>query len=377
MANTLTNLIPDLYEALDTVSRELVGFIPAVARDSSAERAAVGQTIRSFVAPASTAADISPAQQAPNTGDQSIGNKTMSITKSRGVPVRWNGEEQRSMNTGPGYSNLLRDQFAQAMRTLTNEIEADIAATHISASRAYGTAGTTPFATNLADPAQVRKILSDNGAPLSDLQMVIDTTAGAYMRTLTQLTKANEANDASLLRQGVLLDVHGFGIRESGQVATSTAGTGTGYLVNSASLAVGSTTIPADTGTGTIVAGDVVTFAGDSNKYVVATALSGGSFTIAEPGLRTAVADNAAITVIGAAARNMAFDRSAIQLVTRAPAIPTEGDMATDATIVTDPRSGLSFEVRLYQEYRQIHYEVAAAWGVANMKPEHTALLLG
>ena len=39
MANTLTNLIPDLYTALDVVSRELVGMIPGVTRDASGDRA--------------------------------------------------------------------------------------------------------------------------------------------------------------------------------------------------------------------------------------------------------------------------------------------------------------------------------------------------
>lgn len=379
MANTLTNLTPDLFESLDVVSRELVGLIPSVTLDASVARAAVGQTVRSPVAPASVAADITPGQLPPNTGDQTFTNKVITISKSRGVPVRWNGEEQRGVNSGPGYRNLLRDQFTQAMRTLTNEMETDLASLFNESSRAFGTAGTTPFASNLTDTANVRKILADNGSPLSDMQLVIDTTAGAKMRTLTQLTKANEAADASLLRQGVLLDVHGMQIRESAQISTITNGTGSAFTTDTAGYAVGDTIITLITGTGTVLKGDVVTFAGDTNKYVVAFGTSGaGPITLAEPGLRVAIAASATALTIGADfVPNMGFSKSAIVLSTRAPAIPEEGDRAEDSMIITDPRSGLSFEVRLYNEYRQIHYEIAAAWGFAAIKPEHMALLLG
>jgi hypothetical protein len=379
MANTLTDLTPDLYQALDTVSRELVGFIPSVTLDSGIERAAVGQQVRSFVSPSSTASNITPGVNAPNDGDQVIGNLSMTISKARGVPVRWNGEEQRGMNSGPGYNTILQAQFAQAMRTLTNEMETDLASLYATTSRAYGTAGTTPFASDLSDTAQVRKILADNGAPLSDMNLVIDTTAGAKMRTLTQLTKANEAADNSLLRQGVLLDVHGMAIRESAQAANVTKGTGSSYTSNTDGYAIGATAITLITGSGTVLAGDVVTFAGDTNKYVVAAGVSApGVITLAAPGLRQALAASAVAMTIGDNfAGNLAFSRSAIVLATRAPARPSEGDMADDVMMITDPRSGISFEVALYKQYRQIRYEISAAWGFKNFKPEHTAILLG
>lgn len=379
MANTLTDLIPDLYQALDVVSRELVGFIPSVSLDASVARAAVGQEVRSFVTPAAVAADIVPAQLAPNTGDQVIGNKFITISKARGVPIRWNGEEQKGVNHGPGYKSILGNQFEQGMRTITNEMEADLAGLHVLTSRAFGTAGTTPFASNLTDTANIRKILLDNGAPLTDMQLVIDTTAGAKMRTLTQLTKANEAADASLLRQGVLLDIHGMQIRESAQISTFTNGTGTSYTTDTAGYAIGDTVITLITGSGTVIQGDVVTFAGDTNKYVIDVGIAApGAITLAAPGLREAIAASAVAMTIGADyIPNMAFSRSAIVLATRAPARPEEGDMAVDVMMITDPRSGISFEVALYKEYRQVHYEISAAWGFQNFKTEHSAILLG
>jgi len=123
----------------------------------------------------------------------------MTISKSRGASFYWTGEEQKSL--GGLYDKILVDQFAQAMRTLVNEVEADLAALYVAASRAYGTAGTTPFGTNLAEAAQTLKILQDNGAPTGDLQLVINTAASATLRILAQLNKANEAGSDALLRR--------------------------------------------------------------------------------------------------------------------------------------------------------------------------------
>jgi len=87
--------------------------------------------------------------------------------------------------------------------------------------------------------------------------------------------------------------------------------------------------------------------------------------------------DGEAITVTAGAVRNMIFPRSAIALATRAPALPQQGDSAVDRTIITDPVSGLSFEVSVYAQYRQVQYEIALAWGCAAIKSENIGILLG
>jgi hypothetical protein len=381
MGATLTNLIPTLYSNLDVVSRELVGMIPSVTLDAQASRAAVNQSVRSFVAPAASAGDITAGVTPPNDGDQTIGDQEIKITKARRVPIRWTGEEERG--SGPAAAAIQGAQIQQAIRTLCNEIEADLAATYIAASRAAGAATTTPFGTagDYSAASLTRKILADNGAPLSDMQLVIDTAAGANLRG-KQASSSQEFGD-SMLRQGVLLDINGMMVRESAQIKTHTKGTAASATTNTAGYAVGATTITlASAGTGTIVAGDVITFAGDTNQYVVVTGdadvSGGGTVVLAAPGLRQAIAASAtAITVVGTSVRNMGFGRSAIILAQRLPALPAGGDLASDRTTIVDPRSGLSFEVAMYPQYRQMQWEVSCAWGVKVIKPEHVALLLG
>lgn len=377
---TLNNLMPTLYAALDIVSREMVGFIPAVAVNAAPTGAAKGEFITIPVTPTTETHDITPGQNPDDNGDQEIGSVTMTISKSKYASVRWNGEEQLGVSNSGTYNAILAGQFAQAMRALANEVDADLAALYAGASRAYGTPGTTPFESSIKDVAQMRKILADNGAPMTDLQLVIDTAAGANLRSLGQLTKANEADTDATLRRGLLLNISGFNIRESGQIVTHAAGsfTGDALVNNSGGYAKGATTIAVDGATAiALKAGDIVTFSGDPAHYVVASDASATPITLAAPGLRGAVADDATVTALGSYAASLAFDRNALQLIARTPAMPQGGDRADDVTVVTDPVSGISFQVAVYREYRRVRYEVGLAWGVKLIKPEHVAILMG
>lgn len=389
-ANELLPFFPALYQDLDKVSRELVGFIPSVARNANGERATVGQAITIPRSKGKVAQDITPSMVVPNpNNDVSPEPITMTIQKSRRVGFALNGEETKGLNTGLGVGLFVQPEFAQAIRTLTNEIETDIAlAAALAASRAYGTAGSTPFneTTKLSDAAFVRKILADNGSPLGELSLVIDTTAGANMRSLQQLTKVNEAGSAMTLRDGELLSLIGMSVKESAQIVTHVAGNAANAGVNASAYAIGATQITVGGGvgvTGAIKAGDYISFAGDSNKYLVLTGLANvstaGVITISEPGLRLPIAAAAApaVTVVADSVRNMLFDRDAIQLITRAPAMPDGGDVAADSMMITDARSGLTFEIRHYKGYHMNEYEVGMAWGVKAIKEAHIAALLG
>lgn len=382
MANNITAILPSIYAGLSEVSRELIGMIPAMQRDADLERAAVGQTVTVPVVPAATGGNITPASVPPDDGDITPTTMSIAITKSKYSPVRWNGEEQRALGPGGQYNRILSQQFLQAFRWLANQVEVDaVTAAYKGASRAYGTAGTTPFGTagDFSDFAGVNRILDDNGAPQGDRCLIVGGAARQNLEGKQSiLFKANEAATDDLLRRRVLTEVMGFGLGYSSGVGAVTKGTGSGYLVNNgAGYPVGTTAITVDTGTGTILAGDVITFAGDSNQYVVASALSAGTVTIAKPGLKSAVGDNAAITVGNNFTDNVAFTPDAMVLAARAPAAPEGGDSAIDAQMVTDPVSGISFEIRQYAEYRRMRWEVGLAWGVGVVNPEHIAVLLG
>lgn len=379
MANTLTGLIQYIYDSIDVVSNEPTGMLGAVSMSNKAEQAALNQDISYDITAVGVARDITPAATPPALDTATTSAGTMKLTKSRSVPFHWTGDDEVKVGQ-EAKTGITNNKFAQAFRTLRNEMETDLAALQQYASRAYCAHATTPaalFASNLGEVAQVGKILTDNGAPLTDRSLVLDTTAGAAVRTLVGF---GSFQGGSVLSNGVLIPISGFDLRESGKIVTTSAvGNNTGTYAVDGAHAVGATSITIKTGTGTILAGDVITFSGNTGiKYVVLTGVNNGTnITIGGPGLVKALAGNETVAVVGTCSRSIGFSRDAIHLLSRLPAQPTGGDSATDELIVVDPVSGLPFRVAMYKGYHANQFEVGIAWGVKAAKPAHMALLLG
>jgi len=385
MANVLTDLAADIYKAADIVGREQVGIIPSLTINAGSEGAAFNDTVRSaFTRKASVNETYAPSMTTPEGDDQTVDNKTMTIDKVANVQIPWTGEDIKHLNNGAGYETIYGDQIAQAMRAITNKIETYAGLTlKNGASRAHGTAGTTPFGSNFNEIAELRQILVDNGMPLDgQATIALNTVAGTKLRNLAQLQKVNESGGEELLRRGELLNLQGLMLKESNGIATHTKGGMTGADITAATGPIGATSLPFDGGTVNttgFASGDVLVFSGDANKYIVKTGstATSGNVVINEPGLIQLAAEDATITVGANYTGNVAFHRAAAELVVRPPEQPFGGDAAVDRMTVQDPFSGLVFEIAVYKGYGKVMFDITTFYGMKVWKPEFVATLLG
>jgi len=248
----------------------------------------------------------------------------------------------------------------------------------IGAGNVYGQRGLTPFAGSLTDMAQVRRIMNEKGAPVFDRHFVANSIAAASLLSNSNLTHVEKAGGDSELRQGYIRPIMGFNIWESGGLMPIDPGTAAGYLVNGA-VAEGAKQINIDSGSGTFKRGNIIKFGSDTTEYVVAeNVATGGTALSIVGGLKNAVADNAAITLVATQyLPSIAFNRNALLLVCRPIKLPKDGDAARDVYNVVDPVSGLAFQAALYGDYLQNRLEIRAAWGWKAVSPRHILTLFG
>lgn len=384
MANVLTNLAADIYKAADIVGRELVGAIPAAIINSDAsQQAAKGDTIRAaFTREPTLNTTFAPAMTIPEGDDQTVDNKTMTVDSYANVRIPYTGEDIKHLNNGAGFETVYGDQIVQAMRKIVNKMEQDFClALKNGSGNAVGTSGTTPFASDFSLIADARKLLVDRGMPWDGaVSLVMNTAAGTNLRKLSALYKVNESGGNELLRQGVLLDIYGCMLRESAQIASHTKGTGASYLVDLlAGYAVGDKTIHVDTGTGTLLQGDIITFGGDTERYVIGTGFAGDGDgdIVLNAGLIEAIANDEAVALQNSYTANIMLHRGAAEFAMRPVAMPFGGDAAVDTMTVRDPWSGLIFNLAVYKGYQKAIIDISCLYGYKVWKPEFVCTVQG
>lgn len=387
MANTITAIIPTLQTAANNVAREGAGFAQACYKNVDAERAGYNQTLNYPIVPTLTAAAVTPTNVSSSGTDVTQEAGTIVMDNLRKVSWNWTGEQTRALLNGDiaPWEDIFSQTLKQAFRTLTNEIEASLwAAAYKGASRAAGTAGTAPFATaaDFTDFANIAQILDENGTPPTGRKLVVGSAALNNLRAKqSSLFKVNEAGSPEFLRTGNLGQVMGFDMYYSQPIAQVTKGTGASATTDNAGYAVGARTLTlASVGTGTLLSGDIVTFAGDTNKYVIQTGDSdvsnGGTIVLGRPGLKVAMsAATKAITVGNNYTPNVSFHESALHLVMRTPEDGMDG--ADDVVNVTDDFSGLTFQLARYGQYMQSSWELRCLYGVKAVQSEFISTLIG
>lgn len=377
MANNLTALAPVLFSTAQTVSNEPAGVLDSINLDFDNKGVAIGDEVKVPVAPAASISTFTPSMTPDLGADATAQGVSVKITANNKVSWNLTGEQMQSLkNAGDSNLEWANQMIAQGMRALRNQAEADAAAAiKVGASRAYGTAATTPFASDLSALTNVYKILKDNGAPMSDLNLVVDTNAALNLRNLGIIQQAYQAGSDAERRSGNFLRQFGFAIKESAGIAKHTVGTGSAY-VTSGATAKGVTDIALVTGSGTVLAGDIVTFAADSaNKYVVNNGVTApGTISLGRPGARTAIATGNAMTIGAAYTPNLAFERSAVVGVFRSPILEPNANMKV---LEISDANGLTYTLVEVTGYGVTTWNLHAAWGFKVVNPEHVALLIG
>jgi hypothetical protein len=219
----------------------------------SASGAANGSTLRLRTPPKFVVATGATLTEG-NYTDQSV-----TLTKATHYHVPLPYLTSAELSQSKKMTTFLKD-VAIASRILCHRVESDMLG--IAYKGAGRTAGTIGSDVTFATVAQARELLGEQMVPDVDRCLQLNPTMA---RTFVADTKGLMHSASAIEQQykkGLIGMTSGFDVYENTLLPRHTSGgnAGTGYLVND-TYANGETTITVDTGTGTLVAGDTITFA--------------------------------------------------------------------------------------------------------------------
>lgn len=385
MANTFAAILATATDAAQIVSREPTGFIEAMDFRPDLVGATLNTVVNVGVVSTPTKQAWTPSIVTTVT-DSVETNVPLALSQAFKYDFHITGEQLQGFMVGNFTAQkYVQTKIAQSFRMMRNDIEAYLALqAKFGISRATGTPGTIPFASNMDATATIRRILEQNGAPIntSDVSLILDPNGAENVRKLLGTpTAAGGSIAAENARTGSLPQHNNMQLRVSPGIALHTKGTGTAYT---ATIAQGGVDATLAAGSGTVAPGDLVTFAGDTNQYGIGTGAAAPG-TIAKflnrPGALTAKAA-AAMTILNNYTPHIALHRGAMVAVVRPPAQVDPGmfqgvPLPFLASVVQDPETGLPYGLYIQAGDGLVLVSIRAVYGAAAVNTEHIVGLAG
>ena len=382
MSNTLTNVLPKLLAQGLLALREQSVMPRLVNVDYSNLAAQEGNVVNVPQPAAISVRTPTPSVTMNSNVDSAPTTVAVTLDFWREAPFQLSDSDYVSAR-----SRMIPMQASEAVKALANAIDDYIFAKHVGIYGKSGTAGTTPFATNITQATDARKVLNQNLAPMQDRRVVLDPSAEANFLALSNILQTDQRGDQGGILQGLIGHKLGMDFYMDQNVPTFTPGTGwaSGFIASTVSGAIGDTTLNIinATASGTIKVGDMFRLTADTaNNYgYVVTAAATASSTVAvaisfSPALKTVVDTGATLVVVSIPyTANLAFHRDAFAWASRPlqDAMPVGNTFQADV----DPISGVALRLELSRQYKQTTFSYDVLGGAALVRAALAAKILG
>lgn len=403
MANTLTNIMPKIL-ARALVSLRTRCIMPRLVNsDYSTEAAKKGTTIDVPVPVAVGTTNVTPSNVlvAPTNLTPSVVQISLDQWKQNN-PIGLTDKELTEIDEN---EHFLPMQLMEAIKALASDVNQHILGKYKGTSRGvYGFisnpstgVGTIvdPFGSGSADTSGVsgatraKKVLNQQLCPRSDRRGLLNFDAEAAALELAAFSDAEKIMSAIVKMEGEIGRKYGIDWVADDDVLDHTCGTS--YEASPADVtikaaeAVDSTAVGIiDAGAGTLVPGDIITIAGDSQTYVVCGA---STYTLHAvnavevsilPALKVACSGTEVVTVKNSHAVNMVFHRDAFAFATR-PLLANSLNYSLGSKMLSmqDPVTGLILRLEVSRQHKQTVWEFDILWGADLVRPELAMRIAG
>ena len=251
-------------------------------------------------------------------------------------------------------------------------------------------AGTTPTS-GVSAATGAKKVLNKQLCPRTDRRGLLNFDAEAAALDLSAFSDAEKIMSAAVKMEGELGFKFGISWVADDDVLDHTCGTAYDATPSNVTLketeAAGSTAINlVGSAAGTVVLGDILTIAGDSQTYVVIGA--GAPYTLHAtndcqvsilPALKVAQSGGGqVVTMVNSHAVNMVFHRDAFAFATR-PLLDNSQSLSLGSQMLSmqDPITGLVLRLEVSRQHKQTVWEFDILWGADLVRPELAMRIAG